>query len=276
MSSRSSIPPTQPKTAATIAAECLAIFPNMLKEVKHAFKDDAGIPYISYTVLTSEVDTVDGHWSEAALQPVRMFLYDQTYKIEHISHIEVMPAAEWNAKHGQAYDFFELDRGPRTQVVLESPYKGDVAKNLRYLRAAMRDSILVHNEMPFASHEFYTRVLSDQDAEERTIGIEGSWVWSDNARACVVYEDLGITEGMHKSIARWVSRGIPIEYRRIGMSWDFGPSCEKRFSCEGCSRYKYDTSAQAWCSHPVDPLKAQRIPASYRGACPPWCPAKPF
>lgn len=39
-------------------------------------------------------------------------------------------------------------------VVIESPYAGDVERNLRYVRAAMRDCLL-RGEAPFASHALY-------------------------------------------------------------------------------------------------------------------------
>lgn len=47
-------------------------------------------------------------------------------------------------------------------VIIESPYAGDVDRNLEYLRAAMRDC-LKRGEAPFASHALYTQpgVLDD-------------------------------------------------------------------------------------------------------------------
>jgi hypothetical protein len=63
-----------------------------------------------------------------------------------------------------------------TPVILESPYAGDVEANMRYARAAMRDS-LMRGEAPFASHLLYTQegVLLDSVPEERTLGIEAGF-----------------------------------------------------------------------------------------------------
>ena len=54
------------------------------------------------------------------------------------------------------------------RVIIESPYAGDVERNLRYLRACTRDS-LMRGEAPFASHAIYSQpgVLDDHDPEQR-------------------------------------------------------------------------------------------------------------
>ena len=54
-------------------------------------------------------------------------------------------------------------------VYLESPYAGDVEKNIKYARLCMKDS-LDRGEYPFASHLLYTQenILNDNDPVERT------------------------------------------------------------------------------------------------------------
>jgi hypothetical protein len=101
-------------------------------------------------------------------------------------------------------------------VVIESPYAGDVDKNLRYVRAAMHDCFL-RGEAPFASHALYTQpgVLDDNRPDERKLGIEAGLEWSSFAAKSVVYTDLGITEGMRAGIARAEEDGRLIEYRKI-------------------------------------------------------------
>ena len=49
-------------------------------------------------------------------------------------------------------------------VYLESPYAGDVEKNIKYARLCMKDS-LDRGEYPFASHLLYTQenILNDND-----------------------------------------------------------------------------------------------------------------
>ena len=102
------------------------------------------------------------------------------------------------------------------RVIIESPYAGDVATNLRYLRAAMRDC-LNRGESPFASHALYTQpdVLDDESPDERERGILAGFAWRDVADATVVYMDLGITAGMERGIEDAAGRFRPIECRSL-------------------------------------------------------------
>lgn len=102
------------------------------------------------------------------------------------------------------------------RVVIESPYAGDVERNLRYLRACMRDC-LMRGEAPYASHGLYTQegVLDDNDIVERDLGIRAGLEWGAIADATVVYEDLGISLGMGIGITYALASGRVVEYRRL-------------------------------------------------------------
>ena len=104
----------------------------------------------------------------------------------------------------------------RPLVVVESPYAGDVAKNVRYARACMRDSLL-RGEYPFVMHLLYTQdgILDDDNPMERNLGIEAGLAWGRNASKTVVYTDLGITPGMEKGIQRAKEEEREIEYREL-------------------------------------------------------------
>lgn len=106
-------------------------------------------------------------------------------------------------------------------VLIESPFAGGTERNLRYLRAAMRDCFL-RGEAPFAGHGLYTQpgVLDDNDAREREQGMEAAFLWAHAARAAtVVYDDLGISRGMTQGIARALREGRSVEYRSLGGEW---------------------------------------------------------
>lgn len=104
------------------------------------------------------------------------------------------------------------------RVILESPYAGDVERNVAYARRALRDSLL-RGEAPIASHLLYTQpgVLDDTIAEERALGIDAGLAWGIGADATVVYADLGISKGMEYGIARARREGRAVEYRSIGV-----------------------------------------------------------
>lgn len=102
------------------------------------------------------------------------------------------------------------------RVIIESPYKGDIERNVTYARACAYDCIK-RDEAPFASHLFYTQpgILDDDMPEERMKGIRAGQVWGEVADLIAVYVDYGITEGMKLSIEYYKRLGIPIEERRL-------------------------------------------------------------
>ena len=117
-------------------------------------------------------------------------------------------------------------------VIIESPYGGtdeEVERNLRYLRACMADC-LARGEAPFASHALYTQpgVLDDTDPEERRKGMEAGFAWREGAVATVVYEDLGVTDGMWKGIADSQKKKITTEPRKLGGEWAEGADGSER------------------------------------------------
>ena len=101
-------------------------------------------------------------------------------------------------------------------VVIESPYAGDVERNLAYVRAAMQDCIN-RGEAPYASHALYTQpgVLNDDDPSERMQGIQAGFAWGALADAVVVYTDLGMSRGMTEGVTSATKRNATIEYRTI-------------------------------------------------------------
>jgi len=106
------------------------------------------------------------------------------------------------------------------RVIIESPYAGYTDRNLRYLRACMRDCLL-RGEAPFASHALYTQpgVLDDNNPHERRLGVEAGFEWHSACDAVVVYENLGISPGMAEGIQRAKDGGWRIEYRTL---WSWG------------------------------------------------------
>jgi hypothetical protein len=101
-------------------------------------------------------------------------------------------------------------------VIVESPYAGDVEKNLLYLRACLADC-LRRGEAPFASHALYTQpgVLRDEVAEERAKGIAAGFAWGAFAGLRVFYVDLGWSRGMHAGMTEALKLGQLMEFRML-------------------------------------------------------------
>ena len=110
-----------------------------------------------------------------------------------------------------------------SKVIIESPYAGDVEKNVEYARRCMRDS-LMRGEAPYASHLLYTQkgILDDDNPDERRLGIDSGLMWGVHADKTVVYDDYGITEGMRYGINEAKRVGRVIQYRQIGNLNAFG------------------------------------------------------
>jgi hypothetical protein len=102
------------------------------------------------------------------------------------------------------------------RVIIESPYAGDVERNLEYGRACLRDS-LMRGESPIASHMLYTQsgVLDDDNPTERILGIEAGLAWGEVSDGTVVYNDYGISIGMLYGINRAHALGKPVEFRYL-------------------------------------------------------------
>lgn len=111
-------------------------------------------------------------------------------------------------------------------VDVETPYFAptleEVARNIRYARACVRDCLL-RGEVPFASHLLYTQtgILDDNLWDERKRGIvAGKEIIEKLGAITVVYTDLGISKGMELGLEEAKKSGRTIEYRNLGKGWE--------------------------------------------------------
>lgn len=107
----------------------------------------------------------------------------------------------------------------REPVMLESPYRGrNRWQRLlfeRYRDLCVRDSVLEHDEAPFASHRMYPGPLDEDVPEEREAGIYCGYAWWTVARKVVFYVDFGLSPGMESAVKRADAAGKEIVYRRL-------------------------------------------------------------
>lgn len=109
-------------------------------------------------------------------------------------------------------------------VIVESPYAGDIEKNIAYARDCVRASLMM-GEAPIASHLLYTQpnILDDDSPRERQWGIDAGLAWARVAEATIIYTDLGISRGMQYGIERAEAEGREIIYRSLD-AWKTGQS----------------------------------------------------
>ena len=100
------------------------------------------------------------------------------------------------------------------RVIIESPYAGDVKRNVKYAKACLYDS-LARGEAPIASHLLYTQVLNDKKPGERKKGIEAGLEWLEVADLHVFYIDLGYSPGMLEAFKISKALGRQVEERSI-------------------------------------------------------------
>lgn len=102
------------------------------------------------------------------------------------------------------------------RVILESPFAGEVERNINYARMCVRDS-LSRGEAPIASHLLYTQegILNDDILEERKWGVDAGLAWKEVAEKQVFYIDYGYSRGMEYAKEYATKNNITIEERKI-------------------------------------------------------------
>ena len=101
-------------------------------------------------------------------------------------------------------------------VIIESPYAGDIKRNIIYARACVKDSLL-RGEAPLASHLLYTQenILNDNIEEQRLLGIKAGLAWLKVADKHVFYIDYGYSKGMEYARQFAIENNIDMEERKI-------------------------------------------------------------
>lgn len=101
------------------------------------------------------------------------------------------------------------------RVVIESPYAGDIERNVRYAQRAMLFA-LQSGAAPFASHLLYTQCLDDSQHEERSRGILAGLEFVRDCDETWVFTDYGISSGMRRGIKAAQAAGRPVIKISIG------------------------------------------------------------
>lgn len=115
-------------------------------------------------------------------------------------------------------------------VIVESPFMGDIPRNVHFARLCVRDS-LMRGEAPFASHLLYTQpgILRDEVHEERELGMNTGWNVTARADFIAIYVDLGWSSGMKRGKEAAEKLGIPYEERQLMPAGQFIEQWERMY-----------------------------------------------
>ncbi len=102
------------------------------------------------------------------------------------------------------------------KVILESPYAGDIKRNIKYARLCIKDS-LNRGEAHIASYLLYTQkgILNNSIESERMQGINAGLEWKKVADLQVFYTDYGISKGIQYGMDYAKEHNIHFEIRNI-------------------------------------------------------------
>lgn len=121
---------------------------------------------------------------------------------------------EYAEREARLYRREPVDITEAHLVIIESPFAGELTRNIAYARQCMRDSLL-RGEHPIASHLLYTQpgILDDDKPDERKRGIEAGLAWRKAAQKAVFYTGCGWSAGMRAAQAVYDREGFPYEVR---------------------------------------------------------------
>lgn len=95
------------------------------------------------------------------------------------------------------------------KIFVCSPYRGDVDRNINYVKNICR-YIIFHGHAPFAPHLHYTRFLNEDLEYERTAGILCGLEFLKCCDELWYFDKYGVTEGMKIEIEEARSLGIMV------------------------------------------------------------------
>lgn len=105
--------------------------------------------------------------------------------------------------------------GGLRRVLLETPYDGDLERNIAYCERAIRHSMSL-NESPISLLWFLGRFPIHAGVEARSIAIRSLHAWIRICDCMVMYRDYGLSDSMNSGITQALRAKTAIEYRFIG------------------------------------------------------------
>ena len=139
-------------------------------------------------------------------------------------------------------------------VMIESPYSGDIDRNIRYLSLCGFDAGVLHDECPYASHGWMTQhprssnlFVSDYDEKwdvlTRNQAIDMSHRIRKRCDKTVFYTDLGWSSGMKAAKKYCEKHELPYEERQLNPNQLAKriPFCTEEFCTAIVNKQPYDS-----------------------------------
>jgi hypothetical protein len=114
-------------------------------------------------------------------------------------------------------------------IMIESPYSGDIDRNIRYLALCSFDASVLYDECPYASHACMTQhprkkdfFVSDYDKKWDVLTRDQAIHMSQRMRSrcdkTVFYADLGWSSGMKAAREYCIKYKLPYEERWVNVN----------------------------------------------------------
>ena len=111
------------------------------------------------------------------------------------------------------------------RVVIETPFAGDIERNMRFAMWCLRAAWKVDGAHGFATHLVCPWALDDSVPAERRAGIDWEWAWQPGIPH-FFFLDLGMSSGMKAARERCFAMGL--HQRDIALS-EYAPGMFRRF-----------------------------------------------
>lgn len=113
-------------------------------------------------------------------------------------------------------------------VMIESPYSGDIDRNIRYLNIAITESKLLYGECPYAGHAYLTQHARNKDhfcsnsnkkwsVLGRDVSVERCNIIRHRCDKTVFYTDRGWNTGMKLAKEYCEKNNLPYEERQVNV-----------------------------------------------------------
>ena len=101
--------------------------------------------------------------------------------------------------------------------VIESPYAGDIARNMVYLERCIR-WCAENGWAPYASHKMMTDALDDHKPDERILGLQCGYAFRRLVGQRIFFIDYGYSHGMQLAAKLYFDEGLSSIEQSIGVN----------------------------------------------------------